>query len=318
MKKTITCLLILLVASSLTLTIVPYASSQTSNLQILDNYTFYPDSIGYLVVIGEIQNTGSSVVTNISIAGSIATDQVAAQGSGVVYANYLLPGQKAPFYMDFIPEGSGSASWSSLTKQDIQLTVYRAAQTSQYPYQDVAITSSEATPKANGEYWVKAELQNNGTQTAKNVMVVATYFNSEGLPVATGYIDPPIASFEAGATKTVNVPAWDLNQTIVTSDKKIAAYSLQVEAQSPIQTDGNFPVVSNNPTPVPANVTVPPENGAQTGGIDQTTIILVVIVTIALVAVAAVLIVRHRKQAQTEAFEPAEHTKKSRRERRNE
>lgn len=318
MKKTLTCLLIILVvASSLTLTFAPNVSSQTPNVQILDNYTFYQDSIGYLVVIGEIQNTGSSVVANISIAGSIATDQVTAQGSGVVYANYLLPGQKAPFYMEFYPQGSGSALWSSVTKQDIQIAVYKAEQSSQYPYQDVQITSSDATPKANGEYWVTAELKNNGIQTAKNVIVVATFFNSEGLPIATGYIDPVVASLEVGATKTINVPAWDLNQTVVTTDKKIVAYALQVEVQSPMQTDGNIPILSNNPTPIPAGTTAVSIE-SQTNGLDQTTtIILVVIITAALVAVATILLIKRRKSAQNEAFEPAEHTKKSTRERRN-
>jgi uncharacterized membrane protein (UPF0136 family) len=55
----------------------------------------------------------------------------------------------------------------------------------------------------------------------------------------------------------------------------------------------------------------------QTTGIDQTTIILAAIVTIALVAVAAILIVKHRKQAPNEVFEPAEHNKTTRRERKN-
>src|SRR5437763_619428 len=100
MKKTLTCLLILLVVSALTLTIVPYASSQTSNVQILNDYTFYQDTLGNLVVIGEVQNVGSSVIANVSLTGSINTDSVTAQGSCYVWGDYLLPGQKAPFYME--------------------------------------------------------------------------------------------------------------------------------------------------------------------------------------------------------------------------
>jgi hypothetical protein len=315
MKKTLTCLLILLVASSLTLTIAPNASGETSNVKILDNYTYYEDSLGNLVVIGEVQNVGSSVIANISLTGTITADTASAQGSCFVWGNYLLPGQKAPFYMEFYSQTSGN-SWTGVTKSDISLTVYNAPETNRYQYQGVQITSSQATPTATGEYWVTAQLQNNGSQTAQAIVVVATFFNSEGNPVGAGYINP-ISSLAAGATTTAKVPCWDLNQTIVPSTQKITAYSLLVQVEAPIQTDGNTPVVSNNPTPVPANVSVAPENGSQIAGIDQTTIILVIAVTIALVAVAAILITKHRKQAQTEAFEPAEHTKKTRRERRN-
>jgi hypothetical protein len=315
MKKTLTCLLILLVASSLTLTFAPNVSCQTSNVIILDNYTYYEDSLGYLVVIGEVQNVGSTVIANVSLTGTITSDLVTAQGSCFVWANYLLPGQKAPFYMEFYTESTGT-SWTSVTKSDILLSVYGAPETSQYQYQDVQIVSSQATPTTTGEYWVTAQLQNNGTQTAQNIVVVATFFNSEGNPVGSGYIDP-ISTLAAGATTTIKVPCWDLNQTVVDSTHKITAYSLLVQVESPLQTDGNVPVVSNNPTPVPAGTTAV-SNGNQTTGIDTTTIYLIVIVTAALVAVAAILIVKRHKQTQTEAFEPAERTKKTRRERKNE
>ena len=321
MKKTLTCLLILLVASSLTLIIAPNASGQTINAKILDNYTYYEDSLGYLVVIGEVQNIGSSVIANVSLTGSIATNTVTAQGNCYIWGNYLLPGQKAPFYMEFYQQDQ-STIWTGVTKSDISLTVYSAPETSQYQYQGVQITSSQATPTATGEYWVTAQLQNNGTQTAQGVVVVATFFNSEGQACGSGYIDS-ISSIAAGASTTVKVPCWDLNQTIVASTQKITAYSLLVQVESPLQTDGNAPVVSNNPTPVPAGTTaVSNGSGSQTTGNDQTTnIILVVAVTIALVAVAAILITQRRKHsgtAQTGAFEAAEHNKKTRRERRNE
>jgi hypothetical protein len=325
MKKTLTCLLILLVASALTLTIVPYASSQTSNVQILNDYTFYQDLNGNLVVIGEVQNVGSSVIGNVSLTGSISTDLVTAQGNCFVWGDYLLPGQKAPFYMELFPQ-TASTSWTSVTKSDISLAVYAAPETSQYQYQGVQITSSQATPNATGEYWVTAQLQNNGTQTAQGVVVVATFFNSEGQACGSGYIKP-ISSIAPGETKTIRVPCWDLNQTIVASIQKITAYKLLVQVQSPLQTDSNFPVYSIDPTPIPAGTTAPTgttgttgvTNGNQSTGNDQTTnIILVVAVTIALVAVVAILITKRGKQPKTEAFEPAEHAKTTRRERRNE
>jgi hypothetical protein len=315
MKKTLTCLLILLVASSLTLTMAPNASAQTSNVRILDNYSFYEDSLGNLVVIGEVQNVGSSVIGNVTLTGDLTSDSVTAQGTCAAWGYNLLPGQKAPFYMELYKENSGS--WTGVVKSDISLEIYKAPESNQYMYQGVQVASSQATPTATGEYWVTAQLQNSGTQTAQGVWAYATFFNAQGEAVGSGWINP-ISSIAAGATTTIKVPCWDLNQTIVDSSHKITAYSLLVQVTSPMQTatEGNIPVVSDNPTPVPAGTSAV-SNGSPTNGIDTTTIILVVIVTVALIAVAAILIVKKRKQSPSEEFEPAEHAKKTRRERRN-
>jgi hypothetical protein len=316
MKKTLTCLLILFVTSSLILTFTPNASCSVSDVAILDSYTFYEDSLGYLVVIGEVQNVGSSVIANVSLTGSITTDTTTASGGCIVWGYYLLPGQKAPFYMEFYQQSSG-ASWSGLTKSDISLAVYTAPETTQYKYQDVEVVSSEASPTATGEYWVTAELKNTGTQTAQGIAVVATFYNSEGLPVGSGYINP-VSTLAAGATTTVKVPCWDLNQTIVSSSHKIVAYSLLVQVESPIQTDGNVPVVSSNPTPVPGQTTA--SSGNQATGSDQTVIYAAIVAAIAVVAVVAVLLIKRRKTggAGGEEFKPAERSKKTRRERKNE
>jgi LPXTG-motif cell wall-anchored protein len=316
MKKTLTCLLILLVASSLTITFTPNVYAQTSNVRILDNYSFYEDSLGNLVVIGEVQNVGSSVIGNVTLTGTVTSDSVTAQGNCAAWGYNLLPGQKAPFYMEFYPESSGT-SWTSVTKSDITLEVYNAPETTQYMYQGVQVVSSQATPTATGEYWVTAQIQNNGTQTAQGVWAFATFFNAQGEAVGSGYIDR-ISSIAPGATTTIKVPCWDLNQTIVDSSHKITAYSILIQVASPLQSGVNIPVVSNNPTPIPAGTTAVSNGNQTTTGTDQTTnIILVAIVTVALIAVAAVLIVNKRKKAQTEAFQPAEHTKTTRRERKN-
>ncbi|NLF88355.1 hypothetical protein GX563_05970 [Candidatus Bathyarchaeota archaeon] len=317
MKKTLTCLLILLVTSSIALTFAPNTSGSTADVAILDNYTFYEDSLGYLVVIGEVQNVGSSVIANVSLTGSITTDTTTASGGCIVWGYYLLPGQKAPFYMEFYQQNSG-ASWAGLTKSDISLSVYTAPETSQYKYQEVVVVSSAASPTATGEYWVTAELKNTGTQTAKGIAVVATFYNSEGLPVGSGYINP-VSTLAAGATTTVKVPCWDLNQTIVDSSHKIASYRLLIQVESPIQTDGNIPVVSSNPTPVPGQTSTSTSSGSQATGTDQTALYAAIVAAIAVVTVVAVLLIKRRKTggAGNGEFKPAERSKKTRRERKN-
>ncbi|HSV49151.1 MAG TPA: hypothetical protein VLH35_02460 [Candidatus Acidoferrales bacterium] len=311
MKKSLTFLLIILTVSSITLTAIPQASSATTDIKILDNYICYTDTLGYLVVIGEVQNTGSSVIKNIAIGGSV-TEADGTQGTSATYAwaDYLLPGQKAPFYLEFTPQGSSSDPWDGVTASDVTLRVTTAPVATQYQYQGITITSQRDTPTASGEYWVTADLKNSGSVTATDVMVVATFYNSEGKPVAAGYMEP--VDISAGASKTVKVPAFDLNQSIVSSDKVIRSWSLLVQVASPMQTDGNYPTFSVSPTTGGSNSGAN-NNGTSTPAETDLTVIYAAagIAAIAIV-VAAVFMIKRRKTVAVKE-KPAKPTKHQKR-----
>ncbi len=52
--------------------------SQTQNIKIV-SYTYYIDNLGYLDVVGEVQNVGSNTVTSVILTGTVyssdGTDQ---------------------------------------------------------------------------------------------------------------------------------------------------------------------------------------------------------------------------------------------------
>ncbi len=317
MKKAISCLLVLLVISSLTLTLIPSAKSQTeADIKIL-NYSSYVDSLGNLCVVGEVQNTGLNVIDNVTIAGlATSSDGTQTETGNSLWGNNLLPGQKAPFYLEFY---SQSATFSDIDTSDITLKVYHAVATNQYLYQNVTITSQQGAPKANGEYWAHGELKNVGTQTATNVAVIGTFYNSAGIPIAVG-VKSFNTSIAAGASATFDVPAYDLNQTIVSSDKIIKSYSLLVQVKSPKLT-GAAPVINETSTPIPGGTVEPSnvnpssvESGNSTGN-DQN-IIYGVVIAVAIVAViAALLLIQKRKSktAQSRTPEPKKHPKNAKR-----
>ncbi|MGE5554774.1 MAG: hypothetical protein ACM3UY_00720 [Methanocella sp.] len=247
MKKGLICLLIVLAVSSLTLNFIPQASSATQDIKILDNYTCYTDNLGNLVVVGEVQNVGTNVIQNVGIGASVTeSDGTEGISGGYAWADYLLPGQIAPFYIEFAPQGSDPNPWNGVTASSVTLSVTRAPETTKYQYQGVTIQSQKATPTNTGEYWVTAELKNNGDQTASKVVIIGTFYNSQNNTVAVGYSEP--IDIPVGGSKTIKVPAFDLNQTSVSADKKIASWRLLLQVASPIQTDGNAPTVSSNPT----------------------------------------------------------------------
>lgn len=281
--------MIILAVSALMLNLIPQASSAPQGIKILDNYTCYVDSLGNLVVVGEVQNIGTSVIHNVGIGASvIKSDGTEGISGGYAWADYLLPGQIAPFYIEFAPQGHDSEPWNGVTASNVTLAVTRAPEANKYQYQDIAIQSQKATPTNTGEYWVTAEVKNVGNQLASNVVLIGTFYNSQNQTVAAGYTEP--VNIPAGEMKTINVPAFDLNQSSVSADKKITSWRLLVQVASPLITDGNVPTVSANHT---ISTQAPLDGDAEST--ESIFIYAVVGMVAVVVAVAAVIVLKRQK-----------------------
>ncbi len=302
MKKLVACLVVLLAVSCLTLTLSGNVSGQTEDVKIL-SYSYYYDNLGNIVVVGEIQNNGANIIDNVTVVGSLTvTDGDQATSGCLASATNILPGQKSSFYMEFNPQSIGQSTWYGYQISNIELAIYDAPPTDKYQYQDVLITSQTPAPQ-DGVYWVNCVLKNTGSQTATNVMVFGTYYNSTGGVVATGDIVNPIASLAPQATTTVKVPAFDLNQTLVPDSEKISSFRMLVQVEAPLLT-GAAPVI--NPSATPVNTTPNPTSTPT----EDSTLMYAAVVVVALVAVAAaVFLVRRKKPKETDQAAPTEAAK---------
>ncbi|MGD0072382.1 MAG: hypothetical protein ABSB71_12585 [Candidatus Bathyarchaeia archaeon] len=305
MRKSTIYFFIALSLLSLGLTLIPNAFSQTQNIKIV-NYSYYVDNMGILDVVGEIQNVGSNTVNPVYLTGSVYSSDGTDQSDSYcqVWVSYLAPQQKAPFYMEFYPPSS-TGIWQPQDVSKIALTVSIANATSGYQYPDLKITSSSAsigsTGDYNGAYLVNGIIQNTGSQTATNITVVATFYNSTGTVVAVGYTNylTPATLAPSGTPISFQVAALDLNQTVVPSGEKISSYSLLVQAQGPIlqgtapivtpyQGSGSSPSSSSSPTDVNSNNASNPA------------VIYAIVIVVVLIAVAGtVLMLRKRKPQET-------------------
>ncbi len=231
MKKTSVCFMFMLTICSLGSVLVPIVLSQvseTQNIQI-GNQSWYIDSLGNLVVVGQVQNIGPDVIEQVILTGTASTQNGLQSASYTsVYVAQLLPQQKAPFDMDFQPP-QGSNGWYSVG--NINLSVAIANSTSSYQYPDLKITSSSAsvgtTGDYNGAYMVTGKIQNTGTQAATNLTVVGTFFNSTGAVVGVGYtnyLEP--RTLNPSESLSFQIAAFDLNQSDVPTRLKITSYSL--------------------------------------------------------------------------------------------
>ena len=210
MKKTFVSLMVLFAVCSLSLTMIPLAHSQTAptNVKIV-SYSWYIDSLGLLVVVGEVQNVGSSTVSSVILTGTASSsDGGKVQSNTQVYVTDLIPNQKAPFYWEFYDQSNqNGGSWLHPDVSNIDISVYKADTTTDYLYPDVTVTSSQNSIGTNrgtgptdqtadyGAYWVTGQIQNKGSQTATNVRLIGTFYNSSGAVVAVGgYINEVVSA----------------------------------------------------------------------------------------------------------------------------
>ena len=260
MKKSIVFFLACLALVSLGLTLIPKVASQPENIKIL-SYSWYTDSYGDFIVVGEIQNIGPDTIASVGLSGTVYTQDGTAQayGYGSAYVNYLSPQQKAPFYMDFTPQTSitGDLSWVSLGIDHVDFNVVEAETTDKYQYPGLSVTDDSGSADSEGVYWVRGNIQNSGTQAATNIRVVGTFYNSAGTVVAIGYTDTLTPNpLEPSSSATFSVGAFDRNQSEVASDQKIARYALLVQAEEPILSGtppSPIPTPEATPTPTPTS-----------------------------------------------------------------
>jgi hypothetical protein len=313
MKKSIIYFSIVLLVVSLGLTLVPhtFGQTETQNVKIL-NYSYYFDTDGYLEVVGQVQNVGSNTLDPVYLTGSV----LSASGTDLsdsycrLLVADLIPQEIAPFNMEFMP-----LNWGPLDISSIVLNVGQANVTSSYQYTDLKITSSSATIGTSGNfsgaYLVNGVIQNTGSQTAQNVSVVATFYNSSGIVIAVGYNTVFLTySLAPSATIPFQVPAYDLNQSAVPASEKISSYSLLIQDQGPIL-QGTPPVFTSNPnaqgsvtqtggsSPTSSPTPTKSTGNATTNSLNPILIVIIAVVIAIVVAMGAIVALRRIKPKET-------------------
>ena len=315
MKKSVVYFVVLLVVYSLSFTLLPTGISQTENVKIL-SWSWYIDLQGYLVAVGEIQNVGQNTLASVFVHGTAYTSDGAPTETGdQAWVINMVPNQRAPFYLVFFSSKSQDGTWpgGDVAKMDIKIS--QADATANYQYADLKVTSQTQSIGSGaddkGVFWVRGTIQNIGSQTARNVSVVATFYNASGTAIGAGHtytetVVPNVLSPSASAS--FEVAAFDLDQTLVPSNLKIEKYSLLVQVIGPIL-QGTAPVIAPTPTPgpvttgAPRDTTSPTNSQSSTQPIDSGTsgaataswIIPAIIVIVIAVAIGAVLAIKSRK-----------------------
>jgi hypothetical protein len=308
-RKAAVYLFVVLSLLSLGLTFLPMGYGQTQNVKII-NCSYYFDPYGYLDEVGLVKNVGTNTLNPVDLNGAVYAPnrELVSSSFCQVWVSYLMPGQEAPFYIEFPPPQSTNV-WLASYVGNITLTVAQANATSSYQYQGLKIISSSGsigtTGNYKGAYLVNGVIENYGTQAATNVTVVGAFFNSTGTVVGAGYTDyltPQV--LVPGATTTFQIAAFDLNQSLEPASLQIHSYQLLVQTELPIL-NGTSSTATPNPsigTSPSTSSTSSPSSSAKPGGnsknpsIDTTIYVIVISVVILAVAAAAALLVLRRNK----------------------
>ena len=334
MRKSSVYLFVALTLMSLGLALVPDVFCQINQAQDMKilSYSYYVDNQGILDVVGEVQNQGPNTVFGVLVTGSVidntGTDQgdtYATIGIDPMSILYLSPNQIAPFYLEFwAPNNSPDGTWATVTIASIELAVAEANATTSYQYPGLTVSSSKSyignTVNDTGVYWVTGNVQNTGSQTAENVTVFGTFYNSTGSVVAVGYSNTD-ASLSSSASESFQLGAFDINQTGIITSEKITKYSLLIQADGPIL-QGTGPLIT--PSPVlptlrllalqalpllqllplkvhhsPSSTPATSANSNSNNSSNLTAIYAVAIVVVLIVVVGTILVMKSRKPPET-------------------
>jgi len=310
-KKIVAIIVIALLAvTSCAVLGLPRAKAQNmSDIQILSYSTYispadsWTSYAGDLVVVGEIQNQGSSVwdLPEISATAFITGGIPVAYTTNSAFVKDLLPGQKAPFYLDFNyettdPNGnfSGTLDWIPLLS-NVTLSLWaQPANDSMYRGLTVAGSTSYSV---GGVYSVTGYIQNTGPNATGNVWAVTTFYNATGDVIACNYTDFLTSSLAPGASVAFTATPMDNTPTL---SSEIANYSVLVQnepyvAPTPTPTSTETPAPTASPQASTSNAQPTQSTGSQQSSNSSTLTYAVVGAVVVVVAIGIMLFVRKRR-----------------------
>ena len=222
---------------------VPTVCSQSTNVEVLSYSWYISSSQNFAAVIGEFQNVGQQNIEFVALTGYVDTfnEDDGAWASNTGYSSEILPQQKVPFVLYFFSDESysGSFDWRSANFNNMWFEVILSDETENYQYPNLEIVDDSSKIETDGTFTVTGNIKNTGNEPTGKLWVVATFYNSSGSVVATGfsdYLTPDI--LEAGQTASFTVNTVDAVPNLTNEMRllayKITDYSLLIQTEAPI------------------------------------------------------------------------------------
>jgi hypothetical protein len=205
------------------------AMAQPAPVQVL-SYSSYIDSVDYYHVVGEVQNVGSTSLSQVTVAATLC-DQFGHSTATIedyIMIDLLVPQQKSPF--DLVENVTGTVCGVSPVNSTV---------TDKLPYVDFHLSKQSAAPDSEGVFHVVGQVENSGASEAKAVEVVATFYDAKGVVVQTGSSITSPSNLSPGGSGYFDVSSDD-----PTLSARIANFSLQAQSASPVLPVPEYPAIT--------------------------------------------------------------------------
>jgi hypothetical protein len=294
LKKTIAVLIIIaLILPALSVFIASSVKAQgsTSEAQVISyrsyaapSNTVLATAAGDLIVVGEVQNVGSNVISNITVqgVGLSSTGLTLATVATQAFVYDMLPGQKAPFYLDLNADSTAQGQNLASSVSSFNISVTSVTDTFERQYTGLKIPDtglSGILDPTTGIYTAVGTIVNNGSQTTGKVWAVVSFYDSAGKLLSFNFTNFLADSLRPNdATRFLAVPVddtADLSNQIVTSTATIDSITSQSSSGQP----------TSSPTATPSG------SNAQFPWLP-----VIVVVVIVVGAVAALFLLRRRQK----------------------
>ena len=172
----------------------------------------------YLIVVGEVQNTGSNNLRNVKIMATFYDEdgKVQSTSEADTMLDILLPGEKSPFAIySYRIEGMKKYSLKVIDYEKTDIQPSRE-------FQVVDYTSD--IHRIFGTY------QNTGTSVAGSPEVIATCYDVEGRVIGAGSDWQAVTQLKTGEATPFDVEVWPVD-----CEPKSATCILQIQCESSVQ-----------------------------------------------------------------------------------
>lgn len=189
------------------------------SVSILSYSTFF-DSLGFLHIVGEVQNNSNTALSYVQISGTLYDSSNTVVDTAFTYTSLdIIPKDaKSPFEILFM----NAEQAKKATKYGIKVT---GAEPVAEKQQGLRILSHSSFKDAIGFLHVVGEIKNDGSRSTEYVEIIATFYDNKGKVVATGFTYTDKESLASGEVASFNLVLLQTSQLQLITNYHLTAES---------------------------------------------------------------------------------------------
>jgi hypothetical protein len=210
-------LILLIITIALTsCALSPTLPPETQEGLVILSHSTYVDSSGYCHIVGEVENRGQNNTRKNKVIATFYDEQGASNLTALCYCylEILKPGERSPFEI-VLSSPPNVVNYMLTVEWEVTDTELN---------RDIVPGELEAMTDGDGYYVVTGQTTNNTGKPIDVIMIVGSFYDSEGTIVAAGITFADVAPLQ---------PDESANFTMVIDpsiSSKISTYSLQLVA----------------------------------------------------------------------------------------